>query len=185
MNPLSENTSEIDEEWEALKESMFNNPQAIASGRRYAEEYLRKKLPKELPWLIRELFRDGSPRTPEKAIRGIKQEICRRLTPKHRKAIQSGLLTAVRRGILKRQNGDYVIANRRFSDYDDAFLETRLLAALGRNRCKRSEAPRLLARWLGFYVTSAPIKETTKRLIRRLVRTGRINAEGRDWIRRA
>jgi hypothetical protein len=185
MSSLSDKAAEEDADSAAYLKKMANDPYVRKVVKRLLEDSIRKQLPKKLPCLIREFFRDGSRHTPQEAIQGIKRELCyRRLTPLLKKTIKSGLNAAVRRRILQRQSGGYVICNRRFGNYDDDFLETLLLRVIGHSRVERSGVPKLLARHLGFKQTTPAIKETTHSLINLLVRSGIIEKDGQDWIRR-
>jgi hypothetical protein len=177
---LSGEAAEEDEDSAARSKERSKDPTI----QRIEDEWLRKVVPKELPCLIRDHFRDGSWQTPQETLQSLKRAlICRRLTPLLKKTLKSGLNAAVRRRILQRHRGGYQIATLRFADYDDAFLETHLLRVIRRTWIERSEVPTLLARHLGFKKTTPAIKDTTRRLIKRLVRNGWLETSGREWIR--
>ena len=97
----------------------------------------------------------------------------------------TALRTAVRRGIIQNIRGELSILNRNIEDYDPHFLKTQFLAAIGRSWITRKEAGQSLARWLGFRRTGPNIEKSVRSCINSLLRSGEIEKEGLDWIRRA
>jgi len=66
------------------------------------------------------------------------------------------------------------------------FLKSQFLAAIseqGRVWTTREDATRAFARWLGFRRTGSVIGDTARKLISRLLRSGRLEKDG-DSIRR-
>ncbi len=135
--------------------------------------------------VIRHLFIDGVARTRAVAIPAIARSLgYRRTGARIYDALDRDIMTAVRRGILINEGGQLSINCRSIEHYDREFLKQQFLAALGRTWITRADAPRLLARWLGFARTGGVIEQTTRSLINGLIRTGHITAQG-DWIRRS
>ena len=101
--------------------------------------------------------------------------------------ITNAIRTAKRRGIVEEQHGTLHLDRTPLDQWDRTFLKTQFLATLNQNGriwLKREETTRLLARWLGFRRTGHIIEETTRSLIRSLLRDGSIEKDGQDWIRR-
>ena len=139
----------------------------------------------ELTILIRQLFSDGRPRDRESALRDLASRLGRRrLTGGLRSQLESALRTAVRRGILQNARGELSLLARNFSDYEIPFLKSQFLPAIGRTWITRKAAGQRLARWLGYGRTGPVIEKTVCTLINSLLRSGQLEKEGADWIRR-
>jgi len=63
--------------------------------------------------------------------------------------------------------------------YDSAHLKDQLLTAMRAEggTCQRADAPKLLARALGFARTGSSINTTVEALVRSLVRAGRLESK--------
>jgi SOS-response transcriptional repressor LexA len=140
----------------------------------------------ELPWRIRQLFADGVSLERDVAIRELREGLgFERTGPRLREALDNGLRTAVRRGILRNEGGELVKDADSIEGYDRAFLKTQFLASLGGRVWRdRDDAARGFARWLGFKRTGPVIDQTVRSLINGLLREQRLEARGSD-IRRA
>jgi len=135
---------------------------------------------------IRKVFGSGGSRDKEIALRDIATELGhQRLGSKIRAVLETDLLTAVRRGILENTGGQYRLLARSVEDYDRDLLKDSFLSAIGRTWVERDEAIRLLARWLGFARTSEGMVEVGKSVINGLIRTGELEREGAERIRKA
>ena len=100
-----------------------------------------------------------------------------RLGPRIKEALASGLLSAVRRGILKNESGELSLLHRSIEDYDRDFLKTQFLASVGRTWADRDEASRAFARWMGFMRAGPAIQQTVRSLINGLIRERRIESD--------
>ena len=135
--------------------------------------------------VLRPLFVGKWGRTREESLRELAAALgFQRLGNRVRNELLADLTTAVRRGILKNENGLLSPDCRTIADYPRDFLKTQLLAAIGSTWVTRKDAATLLARHLGFARTGPAIAETARSLINGLIRTGGLHAEGRE-IRRA
>lgn len=134
--------------------------------------------------VIRRVFRTGVCRDREIALHVIAETLgYGRLGPVIRETLETDLLAAARRGILKTEGGELSLLGRSIEDYDRAFLKDQFLASLGRTWTDRDDACRTFARWLGFARTGPAITATARSLINGLLREGRLEADGRN-IRR-
>ena len=134
---------------------------------------------------IRQVFQTGGPRDRETALQDLKEALgYQRLGKRIRETLDRDLLTAVRRGILENENGELSLAARTFEEYHRDHLKECLLSAIGRTWTEREEAARLTARWLGFARTSQAMQDEVRSLINGLIRTGHLETEGRELIRR-
>lgn len=140
----------------------------------------------DLPCQIRALFSDGRPRDRETAIRELREQLgFNRTGPVLREALDNGLRTAVRRGILTNEGGTLRLGPASIGDFDRDFLKEQFLASLsGRAWRDRSEVARGLARHLGFRRTGSNIEDTVRSIINGLLRERRLEARGTE-IRRA
>ncbi|MEO7369025.1 MAG: hypothetical protein ABIZ36_13800 [Gemmatimonadaceae bacterium] len=135
--------------------------------------------------VIRHLFSDGVARIRARAIPAIARSLgYGRTGARIHNVLNRDIMTAVRRGILVNEGGQLSVNCRSIEHYEREFLKQQLLAALGRTWIPRADAPRLLARWLGFARTGGVIERTTRSLINGLIRTGRVEADA-ERIRRA
>lgn len=140
----------------------------------------------DLTCRIRALFADGRPRDRDAAIR----ELCTELESgdaagELREAMDNGLRTAVRRGILSSQAGTLRLHLSSIDDYDRDFLKEQFLASLGGRAWRdRSDVSRVLARFLGFRRTGPAIETAVRSIINGLIRERRLEVRG-DEIRRS
>jgi hypothetical protein len=134
---------------------------------------------------IRQVFSTGGPRDREIALRDISQALGhQRLGKNVRATLEGDLLAAVRRGVLENTPEGYRLLARTFGEYHRDHLKASFLSAIGRTWVEREEAIRLLARHLGFARTSAEMQETGRSLINGLIRTGDLEVEGKELVRR-
>ncbi|MBS1583024.1 MAG: N-6 DNA methylase [Bacteroidetes bacterium] len=134
---------------------------------------------------IRKVFGTGSARDRETALHDVATELgYKRLGKNIRDVLSSDLITAVKRGILENDNGAYRLLARNLEDYDRDFLKASFLSAIGRNWVEREEAIRLLGRWLGFARAGSAMQEVGRSLIKGMIRTAHLEADGKDLIRR-
>jgi len=91
-------------------------------------------------------------------------------------ALDDAIRRAVRRGIAENRGGEFGLLVRDIDGYDRDHLKVQLVAALRAQRgwVDRAEAPKVLARWLGFARTGAKIVAATKSLLRALARSGQV-----------
>lgn len=134
---------------------------------------------------IRKLFSTGGPRDREAALKELASALgYQRLGSAIRDVLHRDLLTAVKRGILENDRGELRLLARSLEDYDRAFLKTQFLAAMGRGWVEREEAIYRWVRWMGYGRTTEGMFDFGRSLINGLVRTGVVEVEGRDMIRR-
>lgn len=123
-----------------------------------------------------------------------KEELLRQLARRHgyqrigkhiRHELEGHVNRAVRRGIIERTTEGYALILRRLEDYDRDFLKDQFLSAIGRKWIARQEAIRAFTRWLGYARTSEGMMEVGRSLINGLLRTGDIESNGREMIRKA
>lgn len=140
--------------------------------------------PDELPSHIRSLFADRVARDRDRAIRELREGLgYGRTGHVIRETLDNGLRTAVRRGILSNEGGLLKLHLGSIAEYDRGFLKEQFLAALGRGWRSRDDAPRLLARFLGFRRTGTAIEDSVRSVVNGLLREGRLEAR-KDEIRR-
>ncbi|MBL9159172.1 MAG: hypothetical protein JNJ70_16950 [Verrucomicrobiales bacterium] len=140
----------------------------------------------DLPCFIRQLFNDGRARDRASALRELARLLGhQRLGPRVRLSLESALRTAVRRGILQNVRGELSLYARSVTDCDAAFLKSQFLAAIGRAWITRQEASRCFARWLGYRRTGPHLETSARSCINSLLRSGHLEKNGSDWIRRA
>lgn len=134
---------------------------------------------------IRKVFGSGGPRDREQALRDVNTALGnQRLGSALRTELDDALRTAVRRGILENTGGTLRLLARRLEDYDRSFLKEQFLAALGRSWVEREEAIYRWVRWMGYGRTTDGMFEIGRSLINGLVRTGELEVEGRERVRR-
>ncbi|MCB1087723.1 MAG: restriction endonuclease subunit S [Verrucomicrobiae bacterium] len=134
---------------------------------------------------IRKLFAEGWWRNRETALKDLSVALgYRRLGPQIREVLSTDLLTAVRRGILTSDGGEYALGFRSVSELPRDILKDRFLTAIGRNWITRDDAIRDFARSLGFARTGDTIDQTARSLINGLIREGRLESDGGNEIRR-
>lgn len=134
---------------------------------------------------IRKVFGSGGPRDRGTALVEVARALgYQRLGKSIRHTLETDLLTAVKRGILENDRGHLRLLARSLEDYDRAFLKTQFLAAMGRGWVEREEAIYRLVRWMGYGRTTDGMFNVGRSLINGLVRTGDLEAEGRERVRR-
>jgi len=135
--------------------------------------------------LVRKVFGTGGPRTREQALREVAQALgYARLGSSIRKTLETDLLTAVKRGILENDRGHLRLLARSLADYDRNFLKQQFLAAIGRGWVEREEAIYRWMRWMGYGRTTEGMFLVGRSLINGLLRTGELETEGRERVRR-
>jgi hypothetical protein len=99
-------------------------------------------------------------------------------------ALDDAIRRAVRRGIAENRDGELGLLVRDIDGYDRDHLKVQLVAALRAQRgwVDRAEAPKVLARWLGYARTGAKIAVATESLVRALARSGQLELSA-DRIR--
>lgn len=101
-------------------------------------------------------------------------------------ALDDAIRRAVRRGIAENNGGELSLLVRDIDGYERDHLKLQLVAALRAQRgwVVRTEAPKVLARWMGFARTGAKIVEATESLLRALARSRQVELTG-DAVRTA
>jgi hypothetical protein len=99
-------------------------------------------------------------------------------------AIDSALVAAVNRGVIKNDRGWLSIDCRNIGDYPRELLIDSLLSAMGRGWTEREEAVRAAARHLGFRRTGPAIRDAFKSVITVAIRRGLLERDG-ERIRKA
>jgi len=99
-------------------------------------------------------------------------------------ALDDAIRRAVRRGIAENRDGELGLLVRDIDGYDRDHLKVQLIAVLRAQRgwVDRAEAPKVLARWLGYARTGAKIAVATESLVRALARSGQLELSA-DRIR--
>ena len=139
--------------------------------------------------VVRELFATGGARDRDHAIRDIATALgYRRLGPRIVEIIGNDLKTAVRRRILERRGGQYVLYCRTIDEFSRNYSRDHqvkmLLAAMGSAWQTRDEAITATARHLGFRRTGRKIAAVFKSAINAAIRRGLIERDGPEQIRR-
>lgn len=93
-------------------------------------------------------------------------------------AIDSALVAAVKRGVLKNERGMLSLDCRTIHDYPRELLTNALLAAMGRAWIERDEAIKAAARHLGFRRTGSAIRDAFKSVINGAIRRGLLEYDG-------
>jgi hypothetical protein len=140
----------------------------------------------EVNCLIRQVFSDGVERDRASAIQDIARALgYRRTGARIREILSDDLLTAVRRGIVVNENGGYTVGFKSVTECTRDSLKEDFLSAIGRAWTSRDDAIRAFARWLAFARTGEVIEKTARSLINGLIRDGRLEVDGNEWIRRS
>lgn len=94
--------------------------------------------------------------------------------------------TAVLRGLLRNEQGEYVSHCRRIADYTLDEQITHLLAAMPRGWTWRADAIQAAARYLGFRRTGSALDAAFNKAITVALRRHRLEAHPNDldWIRK-
>jgi hypothetical protein len=164
----------VDDEPQPKKPTTAKEPANIADTSR--EEVLQT---------IRKVFGNGMIRDRETAIKEIATELgFQRVGKTIREELDNDLQTAVRRGILQNERGELSLLARNLEEYDRTFLKEQFLSAMGRGWVARDEAYRQLARHMGFARTGKSTVAVGKSLVNGLLRTGELEREGVDMVRR-
>jgi hypothetical protein len=133
---------------------------------------------------IRELFSSGIELERSAAITAVAHTAgFRRTGSKIADEIDSALIAAVKRGIIKNNRGVLSIDCRQIGQYPRDLLIKALLASMGFSWTERDEAIRAAARYLGFRRTGSAIRSAFKSAINSAIRRGLLEHEG-DIIRR-
>jgi type I restriction enzyme, S subunit len=134
---------------------------------------------------IRKMFNDGGWRDRDTTLKELSVALgYRRLGPHIREVLSTDLITAVRRGILTSESGEYALAFRSVTELPRDVLKDRFLTAIGRRWITRDDAIRAFARSLGCARTGEQIDHAARSLINGLLREGRLESDGVDAIRR-
>ncbi len=137
--------------------------------------------------LLREVLGAHGPCDRETAIKQAATALgYQRVKAKLSESLSNAIRTAVRRQVLASEGGQLRSGAASIADYEMDFLKSQFLAAIsegGRAWTTRDDAIRAFARWLGFRRTGKIIDETARKLIKRLLREGKLEADA-DSIRR-
>jgi hypothetical protein len=134
---------------------------------------------------IREVFSSGLELDRDAAIKEIAHAAgFKRTGSRITEAIDSALIAAVRRRIVRNQRGLLSIDCRSIGYYPRDLLMSSLLAAIGFAWCEREDAIRAAARHLGFRRTGLSIRNAFKSVINGAIRRGLIETDGK-LIRKA
>jgi hypothetical protein len=129
---------------------------------------------------IREVFSSGPELDRDAAIAQVAHAAgFRRTGSRITEAIDSGLIAAVRRRIVRSQRGLLSIDCRNVGDYPRDLLMSSLLAAMGFAWREREEGIRVAARRLGFRRTGSSIRDAFKSVINGAIRRGLIETDGK------
>lgn len=128
---------------------------------------------------LREVFSSGEELDREAAIRETARALgFSRTGPRIAEAIDSALLSAVRRGILQNSRGLISLASRDIGDHSRDELYAALLGSMPRGWVERDDAIRAAARYLGFRRTGRAIRDAFKSVINGAIRRGLLEYEG-------
>ena len=134
---------------------------------------------------VRDWFEKNGPSDREGAAKGLIHSLgYGRTSSRLMEESQNVLLTAVRRGVLKNENGILSILARDIRDYERESMKADFLTAIGRSWIPREDAIREFARWLGYARTGPAIEQTARSLINGLIREDRLEADGPENIRK-
>jgi hypothetical protein len=129
--------------------------------------------------VIRKVFGNGSPRERETALHELAEALgYGRVGSRIRALLEDGLRTALRRGILHHERGEFSLLCRSIEGYERDFLKQQFVAAIGRTWTGRDGAARTFARWLGFTRTGETIAQEVRSLITGLLRERRLERDG-------
>jgi hypothetical protein len=94
-------------------------------------------------------------------------------------ALDAAIRRAVRRGIAKNTVGNLSLLVHKIDDYDLDHLKAQLLTALRAQdgSCPKAEAPKLLARFLGFARTGKNITAMVEKILRSLIRSNQVESK--------
>jgi hypothetical protein len=133
----------------------------------------------ELIAAIRDVFEANAELDREAATREVARKLgFARTGPRIAEAIDSALIAAVKRGVIKNERGWLSLDCRRIEDYPRELLTEMLLAAMGRGWTERGEAIVAATRHLGFRRTGSAIKERFKSIINGAIRRGALEYDG-------
>jgi hypothetical protein len=101
-----------------------------------------------------------------------------RTSPTLREALDSGIRRAVRRGIAENSGGVLTVLVKDIDGYHRDHLKAQLLAAIRAvgGTCPEADAPKLLARALGFARTGSNIAAVVETILRSLVRAQQVES---------
>ena len=134
---------------------------------------------------IRALFSDGVARDRATAIRDLAHALgYQRTGSRIQDVLSTDLLTAVRRGILVNDHGEYTLGFRNLTECTRESIKNDFESAIGRGWINREDAIRAFARWLGFARVGKVIDDTARSLINGLIREDRLETDGSELIRR-
>jgi hypothetical protein len=102
-----------------------------------------------------------------------------------REVLGTDLQTAVRRGVLENDRGQYALLCRSMDEYELDHLVAMLTAAMGTAWQSREEAMVATARHLGFRRTGGNIRAAVTSAINAAIRRGLIERDGAEMVRRA
>jgi hypothetical protein len=135
---------------------------------------------------VRDVLNAG-PCSADELIRQVSYQLgYERASSKIQLVLQDVLRTAARRGILIRHAATVQLVASSITGYEDNHLKAQFLAALSGQSAgfvERQDAVVAFARWMGYARTGPVIKEVSKSLIYRLLRAGKLVANG-TMIRR-
>ena len=128
---------------------------------------------------IRAVFEEHAELDRETATREVARKLgFARTSNRVAEGIDSALIAAVKRGVIKNERGWLSLDCRTISDYPRELLIEMLLAAMGRGWTERDEAIVAAARHLGFRRTGSAIKEAFKSIINGAIRRGLLEYDG-------
>ncbi|RIK81902.1 MAG: hypothetical protein DCC68_07555 [Planctomycetota bacterium] len=134
---------------------------------------------------IRDIFGAGEPRDRDQAIRDLAAALgYDRIGPRIREILGNDLQTAVRRGILENERGQYSLLCRTIDEYTLDHLVAMLVAAMGPSWQTRDDAIVVAARYMGYRRTGVRIQNAFKSAINAAIRRGIIERDGAAKIRR-
>jgi hypothetical protein len=128
---------------------------------------------------IREVFLQNSVLERDSAIREIAHSLgFGRTGSRITDAIDSALIAAAKRGVIKNNRGVLSLLSRNIGDYSRDDLINALLSSMGAVWWEREEAIRAAARHLGFKRTGSSIRDAFKSAINGAIRRGLIEYSG-------
>jgi hypothetical protein len=134
---------------------------------------------------VREAFTKGGARDREQAIKDVATALgFQRVGLRVGAEVDGYLRAAVRRGILKSENGSYSLLVRNAGDYTRDHLIEMLMASVDGSWMEREEAVRAIAKHLGFQRAGTAFKEALKSAINGAIRRGLLVYAG-DRVRKA
>ena len=139
----------------------------------------------DLMTAVREVFSGGAELDREAAIKEVAHAAgFNRTGSRIAEDVDSALITAVRRGIIKNDRGILSIDCRDIGQYPRNLLVTALVAATGYAWTERERAIKAAARYLGFRRTGSSIHDAFKSAINSAIRRGLIGTD-RKMIRKS